>query len=88
MVTPLDNRENSEWIVNKLRNNIALNIVSDGSYHPSFDIGSSSWVITAEDSTRHKLKGKNIVPGDKVDQCSHRSELCGLIGAIQHINLL
>ena len=63
-------------------------IVSDGAYHPSYKVGTSAWVITSENDTSQRLYADNIVPGDDYLQCPHRSELCGLVGAVRHINQL
>ena len=61
--------------------------MSDGSYHPQLKAGTSAWWIKTEDG-QLQFGGNNIVPGQAADQCSHCSELCGLIGAIHHVNTL
>ena len=43
------------------------------------------WVITSTNDTARRIYADNIVPGDKHIQCPHRSELCELLGAVQHI---
>jgi len=74
------------WIAEQLQTEEGIIIVSDGSYHPNYEIGTSAWVITSLQNTTKRLCGDNAVPGDTYVQCSHRSELCGLIGAVNHIN--
>ena len=59
--------------------------VSDGSYHPDHKKGTAAWVIH-DTISKAEITGNNNVPGHSTVQCSHRSELSGLIGVVQHIN--
>ena len=86
MVQSTYNNQDEEWIVQQLRQNDRIMIVSDGSYHPKHKVGTSAWVITSEADTSRRIYGDNIVPGDACVQCPHRSELSGLIGAVRHIH--
>ena len=74
-------------IATHLRHGQTVMAVSDGSYHPELKHCTSAWVIRP-DNKATSILGKNLVPGGKEVQCSHRSELSGLIGAVQHINLI
>ena len=64
--------------------NSKVMIVSDGSFHPDYQLGTASWIITSVESWRHPMFGSNITPGPNNMQCSHRSEVGGLIGALRH----
>lgn len=88
MITGQSHRCNRQWIAQKLLQGNKLMAVSDGSFHPEYQVGSSSWVITEKSNTKRSIQGKNIIPGDKSVQCPHRSELGGLIGVIRDIDLL
>lgn len=85
MIDQIYNRQTEDWIAEQMRLNYKILIVSDGSYHPEYEIGTSSWVITAESDTSRRVYADNIVPGETYLQCPHRSELTGLIGAVKHI---
>ena len=88
MVSNTYNRQDEQWIVNQLRQGQRIMIVSDGSYHPTHEVGTSAWVITSSTDTSRRIYGDNIVPGDSYVQCAHRSELAGLVGAVGHIHQL
>ena len=83
MIDQIFNDTAENWIAQELRNNKSIMIVSDGSYHPKYEVGTAAWVITSETNTSRRLYGNNIVPGEAYLQCSHRSELCGLVGAVK-----
>ena len=63
-------------------------IVSDGSFHLDHKMGTAGWFITTKKDYSKFVIGDNIVPGDATSQCSHRSELSGVIGAVKHISNL
>ena len=88
MVNNVYNQQEEQWIVEQLRQNIPLMIVSDGSYHPQHKVGTSAWVIASTSDTSRRIQGDNIVPGQAHVQCPHRSELTGLVGAVRHIEQL
>ena len=88
MIHTRHNIPEEEWIILQLRERQPIMIVSDGSYHPEFQIGTSAWVITSATNTSRRVYADNLVPGQPHVQCPHRSELCGLIGAVRHIKLL
>ena len=69
----------------KLQSGIKIQTVSDGSYNPTYQYGTSAWIINIQNNAR-ATTGANVVPGDAKSKCSHCSELCGLIGDIRHIN--
>ena len=62
-----------------------IKVISDISFHPKFQLGTSAWVIKPDDSDIC-ITGNNMVPGVHEIQYAHCSELSGLIGAIHHIN--
>ena len=88
MIQTTYNQQQEPWIVNQLRLQHPIMIVSDGSYHPEHQVGTSAWVITSEEDTTRRIYGDNVVPGDNHIQCPHRSELTGLLGAVRHIEKL
>jgi hypothetical protein len=66
--------------------NGTLRLVSDdGSYNPNLHLGTASWVVESLDK-QLQITGNLITPGEADIQCSHRSELSGLLGGIQYIN--
>jgi hypothetical protein len=65
--------------------NGTLRLVSDGSYDPNLHLGTAAWVIESLDK-QLQITGSLITPGEAEIQCSHRSELSGLLGGIQYIN--
>jgi hypothetical protein len=88
---------NTSWIlnqadrppqVNAIKNSIQMGTalaVSDGSFLDENNIGSAGWLI--EDCNQIQiLQGKLESPGDSNAQCSHRSELAGILGVITHIH--
>ena len=68
----------------QLQSGIKIRAVSDGSYHPTYHYGTPTWIIKIQKNDR-ATTGVNVVLGDAKSQCSHGSELCGIIGAIRHI---
>ena len=71
----------TNYIVSQLHQNIPLKAVSDGSFHPIIKVGTAAWTIQATDPSL-SISGNNVVPGNNQIQCSHRSELSGLIGIV------
>ena len=62
-----------------------IRAVSDGSYRREEQYGTAGWLV--EDKRRQiQLSGSLITPGPKESQCSHRSELAGILGTILNIN--
>ena len=59
--------------------------VNNESFHPSFQIGTSGWIICDANGC-FTVEGNNTVQGYATIQCSHCSELSGPIGAVQHVN--
>ena len=59
--------------------------VSDGSYIKEEGVGTAGWIV--EGSVRgNQLKGQYETPGSKSSQCSHRSEMWGILGIIMMVN--
>jgi hypothetical protein len=90
---------NTEWLLREADiaqniNSIKLSIqegsaiaVSDGSFLDSHKLGSAGWII--EDNLQTQLiRGQTGSPGSPEVQCSHRSELAGILGIITHLNHL
>ena len=71
-------------IATAIRNNSAI-AVSDGSFHPEHKKGTAAWIIH-DCNTKAEVHGNNNVPGHSSVQCSHRSELSGIIGVVHHVN--
>jgi hypothetical protein len=59
--------------------------VSDGSYLDTQNAGMAGWIIE-DTSHMHQAAGTTECPGSSEVQCSHRSELTGLLGIISHVN--
>ena len=87
MVNNIYGINHSQQLVQHLQNGETLMAVSDGSYHPQHCIGTSAWIFKRSGDTV-TVKGDNLVPGDPAIQCSHRSELSGIIGAVRHMNII
>ena len=85
MIKDTLHREEENWIAQEILQGHNIMIVSDRSYHPKYESGTAAWVITSASNTKRRLYSNNVVPGEKYLQCSHRSELCGIIGAVRHI---
>ena len=61
-----------------------LKVVSDGSFLKHIQLGTAAWVLAC---SRHQyITGQHFTPGSGSSQCSHRSELSGILGAILHVN--
>ena len=73
-------------LLSSLQNGTAV-AVSDGSYYPDTQIGSCGWIIASTNGGEW-IQGGGIIPGDKKDQCSHRSELGGQVGIASFLHSL
>ena len=69
----------------KLQSCITIRAVSGVYYHPTYQYGTSAWIIKIHKKYR-AITEANVVPGEANSQYSHHSELCGLIGDKRHIN--
>ena len=59
--------------------------VSDGSWVKEKGVGSAGWII--EGSTQgNQIRGQYETPGSESSQCSHRSEMWGVLGIIMSVN--
>ena len=85
MVKEVIHNNNNEFLSTKLQFGITIWAVSDRSYHPTYQYGTSVWIIKIQNNA-YTIIGNDFGPGDAKSQCSCRSELCGPIGAIRHIN--
>jgi hypothetical protein len=61
--------------------------VSDGSYVESEGIGAAGWIV---EGTRegNQIRGQQETPGSAASQCSHRSEMWGMVGIILTVNAI
>ena len=59
-------------------------IVSDGLYYPKQEVGTRAWIITTRESLSYSIFEDNITLDEAKVQCSYRSEIGGLIGAISY----
>jgi hypothetical protein len=71
-------------LINGLRHNTSV-LVSDGSFHPDFNVRSAAFVWAADDNHTDVCVGRIITPGELGIHCSHRSELSGLLSGILYI---
>ena len=78
---------NIEFLAKKLQYGITIQAVIDVSYHPTYQYGTSTWIIKIHNNDG-VITGDDVVLGGAKYQCSHRSELCVIIGAIQHIYII
>ena len=74
----------NEFLGTKLQSRIIISAVSDRSYHPTYQYGTSAGIIKIHNNN-WKIIGSNDILGDSNSQYSHLSELCGLIGDMRHI---
>jgi len=72
-------------LTSKIRQQYKVLIISDGSYHPTFQLGTAAWVITTIHTLYSLVYRDNIIPGDSVIQYSHRSEISGIIRVVCHL---
>jgi hypothetical protein len=88
---------NTDWLldgasqpnnINTVKNSIEAGsaiAVSDGSFAETSKAGTAGWIIEDPDQLQ-QLRGTTISPGSTEAQCSHRSELVGILGIISHVN--
>ena len=61
--------------------------VSDGSWVKEKGVGSAGWIV--EGSTQgNQIRGHYESPGAESSQCSHRSEMWGVLGIVMSVNSL
>ena len=84
-VTEVIHNNKNGFLSTKLNYSIKIWAVSDGFYHTTYQYRTSTWIIKTQNNN-HTITGDNFVPGDAKYQYYHRSELCRLLGYIQHIN--
>ena len=85
MVKELIHNNNTEFMATKTQSGIKIWAVSGGSYHPTYQYGTSAWIIKIQNND-HAITGVDIVPDDAKYQFSHCSELCGLVSDFRNIN--
>jgi hypothetical protein len=71
-------------IISSIQNGTAK-LVSDGSYLAKEGIGTAGWVIEGS-QIGNQIRGRHETPGSALSQCSHRSEMWGMLGLIMTIN--
>ena len=71
-------------IIQSLQNGTTKS-VSDGSYVREEGTGSAGWIIEG-DNEGNQLIGQYETPGSRNSQCSHRSEMWGILGLIMTVN--
>ena len=85
MVKEVIHNNDNEFLATKLQSSITIRAMSDGSYHHTHQYVTSNWIIKIQNNDGI-ITGANVVPSDTKYQCYHHNELCGIIGAIRHIN--
>lgn len=80
-------KDNCEAIAEAIRNGTAC-LITDGSYFPEKEAGSSAFILTPGKTKRRKLIGMNWVPGTKEEQDPYRSELAGINGGLSMIAII
>ena len=71
-------------IIDSIQNGTAKP-VSDGSFVDEEGIGTAGWIIEGS-IEGNQLRGQHEAPGAKESQCSHRSEMWGMLGIIMTVN--
>ena len=61
--------------------------VSDGSFVDEESVGSAGWIIEGSNKG-NQIRGQSETPGSKESQCSHRSEIWGILGIVMSVNAL
>jgi hypothetical protein len=77
---------NIENIIQAIRDGNAK-LVSDGSYVKDRSIGSAGWIVEGNE-IGNQIRGQQETPGPKNCQCSHRSEMWGILGLVMTVNSL
>ena len=80
-------RDNCSAIANAIREGKAC-LISDGSYFPEKESGSSAFILTAGKTKKNRLTGMNWVVGTKQDQNPYRSEIAGIDGALSMVAII
>ena len=78
--TNIRGMEHLEKIVNGIKHGTFVG-VSDGSFTPTFQLGSAAWIITSE-SDKGYLQGGGITPGTPTSHNAYRSEVAGIYGLL------
>ena len=72
-------------IVTVLRSGHLVKAISEGSFHPDLQHGTSAWLIPNPFSGKVTY-GNNVVLEPKSAQCDHRSKLSVLTGIVKQMN--
>ena len=62
MVTEVIHNNNNVFLARKLQSIITIRAVSDLSYHPTYQYGTSAWIIKIQNNDR-AITGAIVVPG-------------------------
>ena len=62
--------------------------ISDGSYEPIPQQGSSGFIITPGKTRHNMFTGMNLIPGSAEDQSAYRSELGGVTGVLAAVSVI
>ena len=62
MITEVIHNTNNVFLARKLQYIITIRAVSDLSYHPTYQYGTSAWIIKIQNNDR-AITGANVVPG-------------------------
>ena len=79
--------DNCKDIADAIKNGTARGI-SDGSFRPEEEAGTSSFRISPGKTSKHVMKGSNWVPGVKKEQSAYRSELAGIDGILSVLKVI
>ena len=79
--------DNCSAIAQSIRDNTAR-AVSDGSFDPLTNKGTSAFVITAHKDTTLLFSGQNWSTGSKSEQSAYCSELAGIIGVLASLAVI
>ena len=80
-------KDNCQAISIAIKNGTAR-AISDGSYDPLTQKGTSSLTIVADKNDKNPLEGDNWVPGTPTDQSAYRSELAGITGILSAVAII
>jgi hypothetical protein len=75
-----------EHIKTSIESGTAL-AVSDGSYLNTHKAGTAGWILK-DGNSNQQIQGRLECPGSADAQCSHRSELAGILAVITNVNRL
>jgi len=79
--------DNCSSIAQSIRDNTAQ-AISDGSFDPVTNKGTSAFVITAHKDTTLLFSGQNWSTGSKSEQSAYRSKLAGIIGVLASLAVI